>query len=111
MLRADILPLNNSLDLTNLANLSKAPIIISDEESSPSYPINYTSSQIPDTSSCGLYVMTNFVMSIATDHGMQPAIHSISVTLLDGNKIISSHTDDLNIPGLPSAYIQCHIFS
>ena len=70
----------------------------------------YTSSLITDTGCSGHYFMTDYVMPSAPVHDMQPASPGIAVTLPDGNKIISSHTDNLNIPGLPSASSQCHIF-
>ena len=81
MERTYILPLTNKLYLTNLNNLSKALIIISNKESPPSYYITFTSILIPGTGFSGHFVMTNYVMSIAPGHDMQPDIPGIDVTL------------------------------
>ena len=53
--------------------------------------------------------MTNYVMSSAPSHAMQPDSPGIAVTLTDGKIYIFSHTANLNIPGLPSLAIQYHI--
>ena len=89
MERTDILPPTNALELTNLANLSKASIIFSNKEYPPYYPITSTYSIIPETVCIVHYVMTDYVMSSAPAHDMQPARPGIAVTLTDGNKIIS----------------------
>ena len=89
MEQIDIFQLTNDLDLKNLANLSKPPIIFSNKESPPYYPITSTYSIIPETVCIVHYVMTDYVMSSAPAHDMQPARPGIAVTLTDGNKIIS----------------------
>ena len=109
MERIDIFQLTNDLDLKNLANLSKPPIIFSNKESPPYYTITSGSSIIPDTGCSGHYVMTYYVMSSTSVHEIQSSTPVIAVTLLDGNKIPSSHTENLNITGLPSESSQYQI--
>ena len=53
--------------------------------------------------------MTYYVMSSAPVHAMQSASPGIAVTLPEDKTILSLHTVNLNIPGIPSAASQCHI--
>ena len=53
--------------------------------------------------------MMGYVMSSVPIHGIKPSSPGISVTLPDSNTILSFHTANLNITGLPSASRQCPI--
>ena len=53
--------------------------------------------------------MMGYVMYSVPIHGIKPSSPDISVTLPDGNTILSFHPENLNITGLPSASRQCPI--
>ena len=110
MEKIDIFPPTNTLYRTNIDHLSKSLFIISDKYYPSSYPITYTSILTHNTFYIGHYLNTDYVMSSAPAHDIQPASPGISVTIPYGNKNISSHTSNLNVPGLISAASQCHIF-
>eukprot|EP00978_Attheya_sp_CCMP212_P043503 scaffold285366_cov39-Attheya_sp.AAC.1 len=89
-----------SLAIKPLVNLSKAPV--NSANNSVSSP---PSQLIPDSGCSGHYMMTNTPVINST-----PVSPGIFVQLPDGSSIESSHKATLNIPGLPTAATECHIF-
>ena len=60
---------------------------------------------IADTGATGHYLMVDGPYTNAT-----PVSQGIDVLLPSGQKIRSSHTAEISLPGLPPTAIQCHIF-
>jgi hypothetical protein len=46
-----------------------------------------------------------FVMERMPIHNLRPAIHPLTINLLDGSKVKSTHTCNITIPGLPTVLV------